>query len=86
MFAISLGGNILLFIPLGFFLKYFIGKKNGIVLMYTIIISVCIELTQLIFHSGVCDIDDVLLNSAGAFVGILFFNLVYQKCRKDKSY
>ncbi len=84
MFAISLGGNILLFIPLGFFLKYFIWKEHIIVLLYACAISVSIELCQLIFHLGVCDIDDVILNSVGAFTGILFCGLVHKRYWKDK--
>jgi glycopeptide antibiotics resistance protein len=70
MFAISVTGNFLLFLPLGFFLKYFGTLSNRRVFLTAMIISIAIETMQLVFHAGVCDIDDVLLNSFGAVAGI----------------
>lgn len=70
IFAEGLIGNFLLFIPLGFFLKFFIARSNSTLLLYALALSVLIELIQLIFHWGVCDIDDVILNSIGALAGI----------------
>ncbi|HVZ96366.1 MAG TPA: VanZ family protein [Chitinophagaceae bacterium] len=71
IFAAGLVGNVVLFLPLGFFLRFFIPYKKTIILCYGIAVSICIELVQLIFHLGVCDIDDVILNTAGLYMGIL---------------
>lgn len=70
VFTESLAGNFILFIPLGFFLRFFISHKKLTLLLYGMALSMLIELIQLIFHLGVCDIDDVILNSAGTFAGI----------------
>lgn len=80
MFFISIAGNFLLFIPFGFLSCLLFPKKTKrIIFFYAVTTSVLIELTQLIFHLGVCDIDDVILNGLGAFAGILIFNLLFKK-------
>lgn len=70
IFAEGIAGNFLLFVPVGFFLRVFIPRKNFTLLLYGLALSVSIELTQLFFHAGVCDIDDVILNGLGTFAGI----------------
>jgi glycopeptide antibiotics resistance protein len=35
-----------------------------------------IEAAQYIFKIGVADVDDILLNTSGAILGVLFINLV----------
>ena len=78
IFAEGIAGNFLLFVPVGFFLRVFILRKNFTVLFYGVMLSVIIELTQLIFHVGVCDMDDVILNGLGTFAGIAFCFMVHR--------
>ena len=59
--------NILLFVPLGFLL----GSYKGILIGF--LLSTAIELVQLIFRLGFCEIDDVLNNTIGTAVGALLF-------------
>jgi glycopeptide antibiotics resistance protein len=70
IFALSLGGNFLLFLSLGFFLKVFVRRKTVTLFLHSVSISVLTELLQLVFHVGVCDIDDVMLNAAGVLAGM----------------
>lgn len=65
-------GNLLLFTPFGFY-TIVIKQKNRFVnlLMLPILISSVIEFSQLLFKSGNCDIDDVILNSLGFYLGVL---------------
>lgn len=70
----NLVGNVLLFIPFGFFL---VGIKTGtgrsfpkVMLISAVVISV-IELTQMFTLRGYCDIDDLILNEAGVALGYL---------------
>lgn len=79
IFAEGLIGNFLLFVPVGFFLKFFIARSNSTTLLYAMLLSVLIEVIQLIFHLGVCDIDDVILNSMGAFAGICLCTALHFK-------
>lgn len=65
-------GNILLFIPFGFLIRYktSIFKTPAIVAL-AFLFSCSIETTQYVFLCGVTDIDDVLLNTLGAYIGCL---------------
>ncbi len=73
----NVAGNIAIFIPMGIYLNLF--KKNksmiqsvGIVLL----ISLCVEITQYVFQIGGSDIDDIILNTLGGFIGILIFRII----------
>ena len=39
----------------------------------TALFSLCVEIMQLVTRSGVCDIDDVILNTLGGCLGYLIF-------------
>lgn len=63
-------GNIILFMPLPFFLiRIFNYKKILPILLTALLLSLWVEAMQYIFILGVPDIDDVLLNVLGAFLG-----------------
>ena len=82
VFAISLAGNFLLFLPLGFFLRYFFTKMpSSRIFLLAVFISIAIELLQLVFHAGVCDIDDVILNGIGALAGIYLYTSINKVLR-----
>lgn len=70
---INLGGNVVMFIPLGFFLpRVFpaLGKFWRTILITALIIT-AVELTQLFTLLGCCDIDDLILNVLGATLGFV---------------
>lgn len=65
--------NIIMFIPLGILLPMF-GKWAGHILVSwpaAIICSIGIEIIQLKYHLGFCQLDDVIANSVGFLVGFL---------------
>ena len=66
-------GNILLFVPFGFFASYYLNdKKTMHAIIIPLIVSVCAEAIQ--YHIGrVFDIDDIILNVIGGFLGYLLF-------------
>jgi len=64
-------GNVLLFLPLGFFAIIVTGWRIAQVTLVGAAMSVCIELTQLVLGDRWVDVDDVLLNTFGTFVGAL---------------
>lgn len=84
--VINVFGNIVMFIPFGFFLgKQITMKKSKDVkrttIMFVCMTSVCIELLQLIF--GRCaDIDDVIYNTLGGTLG--YWGLVYNQQVKGR--
>lgn len=66
-------GNILLFIPYGYFSSYYLNnKKVGTTITLSLIATLCIESIQ--YYIGrVFDIDDIILNIFGAFCGYLIY-------------
>ncbi len=66
-------GNIVLFIPYGYFAAYFPhNKKMATVTFLTLLVSFSIEAIQ--YKIGrVFDIDDIILNTLGGVIGYLIF-------------
>ena len=80
--------NIIIFIPLGFLLCIAFPK----VTLWQVIIagfafSLAIELMQLKLQRGLCEVDDLIHNTIGCIIGVLFFQLAkatYKILQKDK--
>ena len=79
--VINLGGNVIMFIPLGFFLPKLWQWQRKITrtLLTTSGIIVLVELTQLFTLVGTCDIDDLILNVTGAAIGYGFYKIFTKK-------
>ena len=69
-------GNILLFVPLGYFVSHYC-KLKGIVgiTIVSLLSSVTIEITQHFIGRSV-DIDDVILNVFGGIIGYLLYKFM----------
>ena len=72
-FMKNIVGNILLFIPYGYFSSYYLNnKKVGTNIVVCLIATLCIECIQ--YYIGrVFDIDDIILNVLGGFLGYLLY-------------
>ena len=68
---VNLGGNTVLFMPMGIFLPRLCRKLNSFrkVLLAGTGIIIGIELTQVLTLVGRCDIDDLILNLIGIAAG-----------------
>ena len=75
---INLGGNVIMFIPLGFFLPRVFPalRKFWRTLLITAFIITAVELAQLFTLLGSCDIDDLILNVIGATLGYILHKLL----------
>jgi len=74
--------NIVLFIPLGYFLSSLFSsskKKELTSIAIAGVISLAIEILQMITCRGMCDIDDLISNITGAAAGVLLFQKVHSK-------
>lgn len=73
MFIKNVFGNIILFVPYGFFLSYFVKlKKVKIILLLSLFVSVIVEIIQ--YRIGrVFDVDDIILNVVGGAIGYLAY-------------
>ena len=74
-------GNVILFIPFSFLLTILYTKKPfAVIIGYGLLLSIGIELTQLILRIGVCDIDDIIFNMTGTIAGICVYKIIRKKC------
>ncbi|WP_314059253.1 VanZ family protein [uncultured Vagococcus sp.] len=72
---INVVGNLLLFIPLGMYLRILLKRKwTGLFLMF--VLSVGFEATQFIFNIGALDVDDVILNVTGGLFGMIVMGIL----------
>ena len=70
----NLAGNILIFVPYGFFISL-ASRSRGFfkTLFFSMGLSLCVEITQLFSRVGSFDVDDILLNTVGGVVGYIIF-------------
>ncbi len=88
---INLGGNIIAFMPLGFFIPHLSKRKPSFwtMTLFAMEFSIVVEVVQLFTKVGCCDIDDVILNTIGGALGygcyILSKGKPKQRKRKTKG-
>ncbi len=76
LFVKNVLGNMLLFLPYGFFVSYYLkNQKPWLTLGLTVIASFSIELVQMAI-GRVFDIDDIMLNLLGGYFGYLCYYLL----------
>ena len=86
--------NVLLFLPVGltmpFTLPDRVEHKVRVTVIFAAAFSITIELTQLIFHLGRCETDDVIMNTIGGVIGVLGYLLDQKeliskyRCRRNQ--
>lgn len=79
--VVNLLGNVVLFIPLGIFLPKVWERLYGLwsVLLTTAGIIITVEAIQVLTLLGRCDIDDLILNLAGAAIGYGVYKWIWKK-------
>ena len=86
-FIVNIFGNVLAFAPFGFILPIISKENRNIfhIIILSLEFSLAVELLQLIFRVGIFDVDDLILNTFGGFIGgILFFICFWIWRRKNK--
>ncbi len=73
--------------PVGIFTLVFLNirkKKNGFIVgaIVGLVFSMCVEVTQYILSVGIFDVDDLILNTLGAIVGVFFYYKVLKIIEK----
>ncbi|WP_442598364.1 VanZ family protein [Neobacillus sp. D3-1R] len=70
--------NIILMVPLGFFIPFLAKKKRGLLqtVFLGFLFSFTIEVVQAVFTFRSADIDDLIFNTFGVFIGYIFFKMV----------
>lgn len=75
---LNLVGNVAAFVPFGFMLPVVIRRRKCLpdALLFSLLLSLCIEIIQLVFRVGSFDVDDLLLNTIGGILGYMIFRIV----------
>lgn len=88
----NLFGNILIFVPYGFFISMASTSRSFFqTLCYSFALSLGVEIFQLFTRVGSFDVDDLMLNTLGGVLGYILFlicNIIRRKCygRKQEQY
>ena len=81
-------GNITMFIPVGLVWPFCFKELNTLkkALLAGVCFPLLIEISQLPLHDRCSDIDDLILNTTGFFIGaLIYFGIKYLKSRKKKA-
>lgn len=78
--VLNLAGNVVGFMPFGLLLPVFWknARKCWKAALLSFEISALVEFSQLIFRVGCFDVDDMILNTLGGFLGYLLFAGIYR--------
>ncbi|KMN39383.1 MULTISPECIES: VanZ family protein [Lysinibacillus] len=81
---VNLLGNLLIFTPMGFLLPLLSKKfrKAWVIICLGFISSLAVETVQFIFTVGSADIDDLILNTIGAWLGYLAYKGILIRPKK----
>ncbi len=76
LFYRNIIGNIIMFIPFGFFTSYYLKlSKKRTIFYLTLVVSVVIELIQLKIGRAF-DVDDIILNMVGSLLGYYLYRIM----------
>ncbi len=93
-FLINVVGNVVVFMPFGFFVPSLEKKRRGAVLEFIkitalgFLFSLAVETVQLVTKVGCFDVDDLLLNTVGVALGYICYGIcrwILAKRRKGKA-
>lgn len=76
--------NVIIYIPFGLLLPFFIGKKTPLCIAIILLSSVLFEVIQLLTGFGGADGADVVCNFLGGIIGLIAYALFRRKI-KDKT-
>lgn len=76
---VNIIGNIVAFMPMGFFVPLIFKSERSFirVVIFTLFISLSVEIMQYKFVVGNFDIDDIILNAIGGVLGYILFGIFY---------
>ena len=76
LFYRNIIGNIIMFVPFGFFTSYYLKlNKKRIIFYLALVVSIVIELIQLKIGRAF-DVDDIILNIVGSLLGYYLYRIM----------
>lgn len=84
---LNLAGNVLIFIPFGYFTGLF--QRGRVLIFHGILwsfnLTLAVELLQLVARVGCFDVDDLILNTLGGAIGIILYKVQLCVSQKKKA-
>lgn len=79
LFFKNIIGNVLLFLPFGFFSSYTLknSEKGKLIVILTLLASITIECVQMGI-GRVFDVDDIILNTVGGYTGFILYKMMFK--------
>ncbi|PWW02793.1 glycopeptide antibiotics resistance protein [Paenibacillus cellulosilyticus] len=78
-------GNILVFVPLGVYISVFKNNTRVLInLLFICIASLVVEFIQGLLGIGTADVDDIILNGLGGWIGIVVYKSLLFVLRNEK--
>lgn len=71
---INIFGNLLMYVPIGVYIKEKFNPRNNIVIYCFIIYIISVEITQSLTKTGTCDTNDIIMNTLGFIIGLSIYN------------
>lgn len=84
---INLAGNVIAFMPFGFFLPI-LWPRSGrffFVTFWSLLFSLAVETIQLVYKVGTFDVDDLFLNTLGGILGYFLMRIMFWKVRHSRN-
>ncbi|GKU76982.1 VanZ family protein [Paenibacillus sp. L3-i20] len=83
----NLFGNLILFIPIGMFLPLLNRKfkRSFSMIVSCIFLIAIVEVSQMLFKVGSFDVDDIILNTTGAWLGLLLIKRFMKRGRSSNE-
>ena len=75
--------NVVLFIPLGMYLKYLLKDRKFLSIVIISSTSLLFEILQYTFHIGVSDITDIIMNTIGGIIGMILMVILPLIAKKN---
>ena len=84
---VNLLGNVVAFMPYGFWLPVISKKCDGLfrILLCSLSCSLAVEVTQFVTKKGSFDVDDLLLNTMGGLLGFWCYRII-RYCENHQSH
>lgn len=71
---INIFGNLLMYVPIGIYIKEKLNPRNNIAILCFIIYITFVEVIQAITKTGTFDTNDIIMNTLGFIIGLSIYN------------
>lgn len=71
---INIFGNLLMYVPIGIYIKEKLNPRNNLSILCFVIYIASVEVIQAVTKTGICDTNDIIMNTLGFIIGLSIYN------------